>query len=689
MAGEDSTRPAAPVPDGAGKPSVGGGTGLASGFFLLVGWVAVLLWIRTGSPWSLAAGSACVCAVAFARASVHRRVSAVLLAAAVTAGFFSIAGERRFSSGWEAYRGQREAQVTDVVGAEMDSLTVRGDAAARRAAAAATAAPSLGALQDSLRALLAGAGATAVAVFGEDERLRTWAGSHHGKLPNEVLDGRTRHFGGSTLFSYMYFAAPVAGGGAAVVASLMRSDLPEPFSAGLGDFASRMRERTGERIEVSARDSPGEEGGAAGAAETTTWRVVLRDQADQRATHVRFWKRVAAAVAALAWTVQLVGAPRRARYRLLLLLAAAVLLPLEEFFFAPYLTDLAAFRLPGPLPLTLGRVLVLSCALVPVVARAAPLWRGAAGSWVAPLVVAAGFPLGLTWFSAGASMDLLGTAGTTWVVFQAAVTLSLAVVAAAALGTAGGPPAEAPRRRGRQREASRLGSRGAGCGCALPGDRVRRPHRLRSTAGPRGRLGAAHASGRPWARRAPAELVRQVVLRGRAGGNRGASLRLVDAHRGAEVGGGTAHESLGRRGRSRDRQGTEPRRRASRVPRPIERGRPRYPLSGVDGQRPGRTGRSRPPYPLVSRGRSRAGAEAGTHREPPCMGRRARSGAPSLRPPPLPSASLDPRQSLGVRSPDGRPSLHGHSASPPDDPRAVGLGTPSSLPWRAERIPTS
>ena len=358
----------------------------------------------------------------------------------MTAGFFSIAGERRFSSGWEAYRGQREAQVTDVVGAEMDSLTVRGDAAARRAAAAATAAPSLGALQDSLRALLAGAGATAVAVFGEDERLRTWAGSHHGKLPNEVLDGRTRHFGGSTLFSYMYFAAPVAGGGAAVVASLMRSDLPEPFSAGLGDFASRMRERTGERIEVSARDSPGEEGGAAGAAETTTWRVVLRDQADQRATHVRFWKRVAAAVAALAWTVQLVGAPRRARYRLLLLLAAAVLLPLEEFFFAPYLTDLAAFRLPGPLPLTLGRVLVLSCALVPVVARAAPLWRGAAGSWVAPLVVAAGFPLGLTWFSAGASMDLLGTAGTTWVVFQAAVTLSLAVVAAAALGTAGGPP---------------------------------------------------------------------------------------------------------------------------------------------------------------------------------------------------------------------------------------------------------
>ena len=429
-------RPASQRPSGAGGAGAGERTRAVPALVSAAGWLCVLLWIRTGSPWLLAAAAAGVSVLAFSRAGLRWRASAVLLTAATIAGYVSISGEHRFASGWEEHQRQREAQVDRVVGAELDSLAQRGDAAARRASAAASAAPSLAALHDSLRLVLARSGATAVAVFGGDERLRTWAGSHHGNLPNEVLDGRSRHFSGSALFSYLYFAAPVSGGGTAVVASLMRSDLPEPFSAGLGDFASRMMERTGERVRVFPQDAPDQRGAEASAAAVgATWSVALRGPAEQRTAHIRFWKRAVAGLAALAWLVQWVGGPRpRARYALLLPLAAAALLPLEHFFFPPYLTDLATFRLPGPVQLTLGRVLALSCALIPVMVRAAPLWSRALGPWAAPVVVAASFPLTLTWLRAGASTDLLGMSDTPWIVFLTVLALLLTVATAAALG---------------------------------------------------------------------------------------------------------------------------------------------------------------------------------------------------------------------------------------------------------------
>lgn len=439
-AGRDPTRSSAPEPPSAARPPGGGIRGrLVADFLLAAGWVCVLWWMRAGSPWALAAAAACVCGVAATAADLRRRASGVLLAAAAVAGFVSIAGERRFSAEWPAYQEQRRAQVNEAVRAELRSLAARGDAASTRAARAAEAAPSRESLRDSLGVLLEESGATAAAVFGPDRRLRTWTGSHHGRLPDEVLDGRSRHFSGSTLFSYLYFAAPVADGGVAVVAALMRSDLPEPFT-GLGDFASRIRERTGERIEVaSVAGSPPPGGVSGGAEEVAEWSVSLRGRADQRAGHQRLWKRVALALLALAWIAQFVGARARpARFALLLPAAAAALLPLEDFFLPAYLADTAAFRLPGPVPLTLGRALVLSCAAVPVVARAAHLWGGRAGRpWLAPLVAGAALPLTLTWFHAGASIDLLGTSEAPWVVFLAVVATVSTTAVGAALALSG------------------------------------------------------------------------------------------------------------------------------------------------------------------------------------------------------------------------------------------------------------
>ena len=432
--GGGPTRPRAPEPPSVARPSGGGRRErLVADVLLAAGWACVLLWMRTGSPWALAAAATCVCGVAVSGVDLRRRASGVLLAAAATAGFVSIAGESRFSTEWPAYQQQRHAQVNEAVRAELRSVTARGDAAAMRAARAAEAAPSHESLRDSLRALLEDSGATAAAVFGSDRRLRTWTGSHHGRLPDEVLDGRIRHFSGSPLFSYLYFAAPVADGGVAVVAALMRSDLPEPFS-GLGDFASRIRERTGERIEVvSVAGTPAPGGIDEGADEVADWTVSLRDRADQRTAHDRYWKRAALALLALAWIVQFVGSPPRpARFALLMPVAVAALLPLEDFFLPAYLADSAAFRLPGPVPLTLGRTLALSCAAVPVVARAAHLWGGRArGPWLAPLIAAAALPLALTWFQAGASVDLLGASEAPWVVFLAVVaTVSTTAVGA-------------------------------------------------------------------------------------------------------------------------------------------------------------------------------------------------------------------------------------------------------------------
>ena len=64
------------------------------------------------------------------------------------------------------------------------------------------------------------------------------------------MDGLSPYsFGETPLFSYLYFTTEIPGGsGTALVAALLRADVPAPFADGLGDFASEFEARTGEKL---------------------------------------------------------------------------------------------------------------------------------------------------------------------------------------------------------------------------------------------------------------------------------------------------------------------------------------------------------------------------------------------------------------------------------------------------------
>lgn len=400
------------------------------------GWLFVLLWTRLDSPWVLAAASGCAACAAVAGPRGARRIaSAVLLVAAVAAGFASVAGDRRYAGGWEAYRQERHDENAALVRTGLDSLAARDGRAARRIADAAASSASRRELQDTLRLVLEATGATAAAVVGPDGQLRAWVGSHHGRVPDRALDGRSRYLGGTPLFSYLYFAAQVPGGqGTAVVASLVQSGLPRPLAADLGDFAAQIEERTGDRIEL-----PGPRVGSDADGidrDAVEWRLVTPTAAELRSDHKRFWDRVVVVLAALAWLLQSFGGSRHGRNPgplLAGLLAAAALVPVEDFFTASYLASPGAFALSEALPIGLGRAGLLACAAVPLLVSFAPTWRAPLGAWTAPAAVGVGFPLVLLGFGRGASPELLGGSPGPWIVYQAVLTLILALVAGVAL----------------------------------------------------------------------------------------------------------------------------------------------------------------------------------------------------------------------------------------------------------------
>ena len=400
------------------------------------GWLFVLLWTRLDSPWVLAAASGCAACAAVAGPRGARRIaSAVLLVAAVAAGFASVAGDRRYAGGWEAYRQERHDENAALVRAGLDSLAARDGRAARRIADAAASSASRRELQDTLRLVLEATGATAAAVVGPDGQLRAWVGSHHGRVPDRALDGRSRYLGGTPLFSYLYFAAQVPGGqGTAVVASLVQSGLPRPLAADLGDFAAQIEERTGDRIELPGPRVGSDADGVD--RDAVEWRLVTPTAAELRSDHKRFWDRVVVVLAALAWLLQSFGGSRHGRNPgplLAGLLAAAALVPVEDFFTASYLASPGAFALSEALPIGLGRAGLLACAAVPLLVSFAPTWRAPLGAWTAPAAVGVGFPLVLLGFGRGASPELLGGSPGPWIVYQAVLTLILALVAGVAL----------------------------------------------------------------------------------------------------------------------------------------------------------------------------------------------------------------------------------------------------------------
>ncbi|MDH3224291.1 MAG: hypothetical protein OEO23_11295, partial [Gemmatimonadota bacterium] len=401
-------------------------------------WLVLALWTRLEYPWLLVPAAVLAAAPAFRLASRRAAIARGLLLAGVALGFFAEWTDRRFGEGWEAYWADRQEAVAERLEEEFDELVRRGDASVERLAAAAGVGPV--ALRDTLEAVLQSSEMAAVAVVGVDGRLSSWMGSHHGRLPAEALDGLSPYsFGETPLYSYLYFTTEIPNGrGTALVAALLRADVPAPFAEGLGDFASAFRRDAGEAIRITRADrATGPEVFDFGWPDQTLLSItVLEPSRTERRDRDR--RRILMAVMGLLAVIWMClagpGQSGQTAMGAAALVAAATVVPLNALLPVEALVDPAAFLLPGPFPASLGRIFALGLALLPLIALAR-IDVGSLG--VGRLLVAglgvAGFPVVLAWLVAGGSPELVGSPVGGWIWFQLALTLSLTLVAMGAL----------------------------------------------------------------------------------------------------------------------------------------------------------------------------------------------------------------------------------------------------------------
>lgn len=402
----------------------------------------LLLWARFETPWALAAAAVFVGWSAVRAAGGWRwGVSIVLLAGGVIAGFHTESGDRALATDWDGYWQERLENVREGVTLEFDALVSSGDDAVDRVARLDSLRLDASELRDSLRSVVSGFGVTAAALFDRDGRLTAWEGGHHGRIPAHVRDGSTPYsYSGTPLFSYLHFSRPTPDGqGTAVVASLIRTDLRAPFASGIDDFGSYAARVTGEQVHITPAEQAAGPGvldfGWPGEA-LLSITVEEPDPAAQRAQRRDSGAGFVVILTILVWLLQSIGASRsRLGYSVAGLAVAAIVLPLDSTFWPTDFAALVNAGLGGPPTIALGRILLLCVAATPLVIHVIPRWHLPLGPWVLPVVVAAGFPVVLAWMGDGASLELLGTTSTRWIVFQLTVTTVLTIIGGAALAT--------------------------------------------------------------------------------------------------------------------------------------------------------------------------------------------------------------------------------------------------------------
>jgi two-component system nitrogen regulation sensor histidine kinase NtrY len=419
-----------------------------------VGLVLLALWTGRPSPWWLVGASAALVG-SVALGVVRDRVRAlgvILLLAAVVAGFAAHARLVGLGRDFEAYWTLREERVAALLEGELDALIDAGDAAAREVAALA----GVGDADARYRRLIEAresTGFTAMALYDSAGRLDVWDGAHQGVVPDPVRLGAVPYaYADRPLFSHLYFTAPAVGGrGTAVVAALLKSDLPEALGARADDFAARVRARTGEEIRISRAELAAGEGiWDLELGDRTLFSVeIARPSAADRIDRVRErWAAIVGAVLIAAWVAlalsgrgQVVEGAASAGA----LAALGVLLPLGGVLRSPGLFSPGDFLLPGPVGLSLGQVMV--------VAFAGALAAGLAGSprtrlplWAAAALVALSFPALIGLMRAGASPGFLSGRETGWVAYELVLALALSIPVAVALRLA--DPGRRPLRAG-------------------------------------------------------------------------------------------------------------------------------------------------------------------------------------------------------------------------------------------------
>ena len=378
--------------------------------------------------------------------------SAVVLAGALvgTSGHIVL---RRISQDFDAYWSSRSARAEEALDERLQRLLALGEEAVARIGNLASDGTNSTALAE-LRGIREQTGMTLAAIYGPEGDFRLWDGEHRGVVPEELRTGQIRYlYRDRPLFSYLYFTASTLDGGTAMAAALIKANLPRNLEENPGDFVTAFQDRVGEDLRIfRAERTSGEDVFDLRWEDEPLFSVsIVRPTQEERLRDVRStWSSIVALLAVIAWLVLAFTAGTEKSDR-----AAAALTPVGLALLAPVrvamgstpLFTAADFVLPGPLPVTFERVLLVGVVLIVVVAAHMP--PAMRFRIIVPgLAVLIGFPLLATLILGGAGPVLLAGAEGKWIIYQMglAVVLTLVSLGAFRLGERadGGTPPRVP-----------------------------------------------------------------------------------------------------------------------------------------------------------------------------------------------------------------------------------------------------
>ena len=407
-------------------------------FFRLAPWLGVLglaAWTRWPFfPLLVFAGGSAVAALAARpRGGRARALSSAIVLAGALAGSFGYVDMRRISQDFDAYWNSRSERAEEALNERLNGLLTMGEEAVTRIGNLASRGTNTAVL-DGLRDVRQETGMTLATIYGPEGEFRSWEGVHRGVVPAELRTGQVRYlYRDRPLFSYLYFTAPIPGGGTAMAAALIKANLPRNLEENPGDFVTDFRDSVGEDLRIFRAERTSDED-----VFDLRWEdealfsvAVVRPTQEQRLRDVRStWSKVVGLMAVIAWLVLAFTAGTDKSDR-----AAAALTPLGLALLAPVGAAMgsapfftaADFVLPGPVPVTFERVLLVGVALSVVLAAHMPsaLRLGSLASGLAVLI---GFPLLSMLISSGAGPVLLAGAEGRWIIYQMGLALVLTLV---------------------------------------------------------------------------------------------------------------------------------------------------------------------------------------------------------------------------------------------------------------------
>ncbi len=330
----------------------------------LAGWVGTgeVLWVLLAAPATVAA------LVLDGRNDPVRAVAGGALLLGVLSVLVAEFQLDRLARSWPERAERWEEAIQDRLAEELDALLQGGEEVVRELVGRWEG----GAAGDrpELPAGVRPPGVAALGVFGPGGELLAWEGTHQGPVPPEVRTGASRYlYHEGALFGYLYVTEALPdGGGTAMAAALLRSDLPPLLAPGSDDFDRRFEARTGARIEITRADRAlGESVWDLRWEDRSLFSVMLHpaSEAEARAALELRWMRIVVLLLLAGWLLGVRGARGRPVEAALgggTLLLVLLLLPLGRISGWARLPSPADFLLPGPLPLLFGDLLALGAA---------------------------------------------------------------------------------------------------------------------------------------------------------------------------------------------------------------------------------------------------------------------------------------------------------------------------------------